>query len=98
MTDLTTLEIGDLLKTTHNGEPCWFLVQSIDLNADPLNNTVSGRCLPAAGSGQRHCEPLTISGQVLTVSSTLRHEHNKTTVFNALAGSVGLRAAVALLK
>ena len=94
MTDLTTLVLGDLLKTTWNNEPGWFLVKTIDNDAQ----TVSGRFLPAAGTGQRHCEPVTYSASVLSVTTTLRHAHDKTTVFEALVAGVGLRAATGLLR
>lgn len=94
MTDLTTIQAGDLLKTTYNQEPGWFLVQAIDLGAQ----TASGRFLPGVGTGQRHCNPATFTATALEVVSKLVHPHGKSTVFEALSAAVGVRAAVALLK
>ncbi|MGV0949274.1 MAG: hypothetical protein ACOYB3_01285 [Azonexus sp.] len=94
MTDLTTLDLGDLLKTTWNNEPGWFLVKYIDNDAQ----TVSGRFLPAAGTGQRHCEAVTYAAAALTVTATIRCVHSESTVFAALVAGIGLHAAAGLLR
>lgn len=94
MTDLSSIVVGDLLKTTYNNEPGWLLVQTIDLPG----SMVSGRFLPGVGTGLRRCEAVAFTAAALTVTATIRNNHGQSKVFEALSAAVGRAGAVGLLR
>ena len=94
MTDLNTIQVGDLLKTTYAKESGWLLVKIIDLKGQ----VVYGNFLPAMSTGQRADVAVSYSAEELTFSPLVRHTHKVTTVVDALESAIGLRSAPILLK
>ena len=87
MSNLTSPEVGDLLKTTVNQEPVWLLVESVGDNA-----AVTGKYIRP---GSRIERP--VINHTEAVTAIVREAHGKTTVYDAMTAALG-RSAIGLLR